>query len=230
MHPDAVPGFRQVIGQARLRDPILLSDRAMTRMVHPVQWILHRVGDEGIRLTASGYLPPAVVAEVVVGWGWSDEIYGMGNRESRLKPMVELRQHMRQVGLLRVSKGTLLRTKKGRSLADDPRELWKYVARTFHKSREQIVGDATKILLLVIAARALERSDDYGETIALGLSTLGWVQPDFTPVTSEMAFKLVIEKWRMLRHFGVFGRDDWAGGGRGEATAAGAAFARAALQ
>lgn len=229
MHPDAVPGFRQVIGQARLRDPILLSDRAMSRMIRPVEWMLRRVSDEGIRLTKSGYLPPAVVTEAVAGLGWDDSV-GKSNREHRAGPLLSLRKHMRDVGLLRVNKGTLMRTRKGSALLESPRDLWKHVARTFHKSNDEIAGDATKILLLMVAARALEQGDDYREAVALGLSTLGWVQSDLQPVTSEMAFRLVVEKWRLLQRFGVFGPHDWMTGGWGEATAAGAAFARAALQ
>ena len=136
---EAVSGFRRLIGQARVGDPILLQERAMARMVAPAQWILTRVGVDGIRLTPAGHLPPAVVvdASTELDWGWPISV----NREVHLRPLQELRGHLRDVGLLRVSKGMLLLTKNGRAASASPRELWWHLARTMFEQTEAWHGD-----------------------------------------------------------------------------------------
>jgi hypothetical protein len=227
MRPDDVADFRRVIAEARVSDQILLNERAMGRMVGMVQWILRRVGEDGIRLTSSGYLPPAVVvaATAELDWGWPMSI----NRESHLRPLLELRSHLRDVGLLRVSKGVLHRTAQGRALTEAPRELWWQLARTIHHSRKPAVVDATKLLLLFIAVRTLTKEEDYYAAIAYGLSTLGWLHRSENEVSPGDAHALVLEKWRLLVRLDVFARDRHGDSGW-TSTAAGAAFARAALQ
>ena len=227
MHPDAIAGFRLVIAEARVTDSILLPERAMTRMLGQVLWILRRVGPAGIRLTQAGYLPPAVVvaASAEVDWDWP----AGANRESNLLPLAELRAHLTAVGLLRVRKGTLLLTSRGRALATAPRELWWHLARTIQVSREPAESDAITLLLVLIARRGFDEADLFTQMLALGLETLGWVAPDGSRLSSDVATTLVAPKWRLLNHLGVFARtpDDhthWT------ITPGGAAFARAALQ
>ena len=224
----AVGGFRRLIGQARVGDPILLQERAMVRMLAPVQWILTRVGVDGIRLTKAGHLPPAVVVEASaeLDWGWPISV----NREVHLRPLQELRGHLRNVGLLRVSKGMLVLTKKGRALAGSPRELWWHLARTIHQSRTPAVSDATRLLLLFVATRELVRREDYLETLARALGSLGWVQSDGQEPTTQSVWHLVDAKWRLLDRLGAFEQTEAWHGDRGTVTVGGAAFARAALQ
>jgi hypothetical protein len=227
MHPDAIAGFRLVIAEARVTDSILLPERAMTRMLGQVQWILSRVGPAGIRLTRAGYLPPAVVvaASAEVDWDWP----AGANRESNLLPLAELRAHLIAVGLLRVRKGILLLTSRGWALAPAPRELWWHLARTIQVSREPAERDAITLLLVLIARRGFDEADLFTQMLALGLETLGWVAPDGSRLSSDVATALVAPKWRLLNQLGVFARtpnDDahWT------ITPGGAAFARAALQ
>ena len=224
----SVIGFRRLIGQARVGDPILLQERAMARMVVQARWILNRVGTDGIRLTQAGHLPPAVVVEAAaeLDWGWPISV----NREVHLRPLQELRGHLRDVGLLRISKGMLVLTKKGRALAGNPRELWWHLARTIHHSRTAAVSDATRLLLLFVATRGLARREDYLATLAPALGSLGWVQSDGQEPTTESVWHLVDTRWRLLDRLGVFEQTDAWHGDRGTVTVGGAAFARAALQ
>lgn len=92
MRPADVADFRRVIAEARVGDQILLNERAMGRMVGMVQWILRRVGEDGIRLTSSGYLPPAVVlaATAELDWGWPMSV----NRESHMRTLTESEHYM----------------------------------------------------------------------------------------------------------------------------------------
>ena len=227
MHPDSVAGFRLVLAEARVTDSILLPLRPMERMVTPAQWMLRRVGADGIRLTQAGYLPPAVVvdASTQLDWGWPVK----ASRESHFLPLLELRAHLRTVGLLRVSRGMLLQTSRGRALAEEPRELWWHLARTVHQSRDAAETDAIRLLLLLIARRGFDEGELFKQLLALSLETVGWVRADGAPLSSDAAFALVLPKWRLLRQLGVFdlgpsSYTNWI------VTPGGAAFARAALQ
>jgi len=228
MHPESVPGFRRLIMQARVSDPILLNERAMTRMVTHTQWILRRVGDSGIRLTAAGMLPPAVVVEATteLDWGWPVSV----NRESHIVPLMELRTHLRDIGLLRVRQGMLLQTVKGHRFAESPRQLWWYLARTIHKSRKQVVSDATRLLLLFVATRTLDSDEECLLAVARGLDTIGWAEADGGAVLPERVRALVGEKKRLMDHLGVFLPNRQGLGFSFVASVGGAAFARAALQ
>lgn len=228
MLPDLVPGFRQLVGQARVSDPILLRERAMVRMIVPVQWILRRVGTDGIRLTKAGHLPPAVVIEATteLDWGWPIEV----NREVHIRPLRELRAHLRDVGLLRVSKGTLLVTARGRALVESPRELWRYLAATIAHSRTPGVSDATRLLLLFVATRTLNHRAEYLEVLARGLSSIGWAVADFGLSGEDAAEEIIAPKWRLLTRLGVFEESGYGFGRVETVTVGGAAFARAALK
>jgi|SRR5680860_856796 len=228
MHADSVPGFRRLIAQARVGDTVLLNPRAMTRMVEQINWMLRRVGDDGIRLTKAGHLPPAVVVEATteLDWGWPVSV----NRESHISPLLEMRLHMRAVGLLRLSKGTLRLTARGRTLTDSPRTLWWHLAATVHQSRVPEVSDATRLLLLFVATRTLDQSAEYLVAVARGLETIGWAEPTGDRVSTSRVHRLLMEKWRLLNRLGVFEpSEDWYGDSW-TPSVGGAAFARAALQ
>ena len=228
MLPDLVPGFRQLVGQARVSDPTLLNERTMVRMLVPVQWILRRVGTEGIRLTKAGHLPPAVVAEVTaeLDWNWPINVV----RESQIRPLQEMRTHLRDVGLLRVSKGTLLLTAKGRALAESPRQLWLHLARTIAHSRTAAVSDATRLLMLYVATRTLDNRAEYLDVVARGLLQIGWTEEDLSDPTTQLANQLLEKKWRLLTRLDVFDESGWGFSRTQHVTVGGAAFARAALK
>ncbi len=61
-------------------------------MVRPYAWLLDRVGDEGIRLTGAGYLPPAHVEAAATELGLLEDWMGKGNRETQTLPVLHLRE------------------------------------------------------------------------------------------------------------------------------------------
>ncbi|MCV2488230.1 hypothetical protein OF117_02545 [Geodermatophilus sp. YIM 151500] len=101
--------------------------------VEPYRWLLARVGD-GVRLTQAGYLPPAMVTETMRSLGWEDRWIGKHNREDQTLPVLLLRDFARRFGLLRTSRGVLLRTVAGRRLTDDPVGLWWHLAERLPRS------------------------------------------------------------------------------------------------
>ena len=125
--------------------------------VEPYRWLLARVGD-GVRLTQAGYLPPAIVTETMRSLGWDADWIGKQNREDQTLPVLLLRDSARRFGLLRTSRGVLLRTVAGRRLTDDPIGLWWHVAERLPPARGEAERVAGLLYLIAVAPRR-PRSD-----------------------------------------------------------------------
>lgn len=55
--------------------PALPGPDEIEQATRPLRWLLERCVD-GVTLTQSGYLPPALVAEAADAFGWSDRQAG----------------------------------------------------------------------------------------------------------------------------------------------------------
>ena len=151
------------------RDRAGLTDEQVAAAVHPYAHLLRTVG-EGVKLTDAGYLPPRIVKAVLVGLTLGIR-RGPGHRETQTLPVIALRESAVALGLLRKSRGTLLVTKVGRQLVEDPQGLWRYIASRVPLGRPY-ERDAGLIALLVAASG----NDWYGSG-RLGaalLDSLGW--------------------------------------------------------
>src|SRR5439155_20198883 len=84
--------LRRLLGSALLDHPVLVDPATAARMARPYRWLLDRVGDNGIKLTSAGYLPPAHVEAAVAELGLGEEWIGKGNRESQTLPVLHLRE------------------------------------------------------------------------------------------------------------------------------------------
>ena len=152
------------------RGPAGLSEEQVAAAVHPYACLLHAVG-AGLRLTAAGYLPPKVVKEVYTELVLERRWVGTGTREDSTPPVLVLRESAISLGLLRKSRGTLLATKAGQHLADDPRGLWLHIASRLPLGRPA-ERDAGLLALLTHAA-----GDDWYDAREHGaelLEDLGW--------------------------------------------------------
>ena len=103
----------QLIGAAGLDHSVLIDTATAARMVRPYSWLLDRVGDGGIKLTAAGYLPPVDVAAAVAELGLGQEWPAGGSREHQAVPVLVLRQTAQRMGLLRKRGGLLVLTRAG---------------------------------------------------------------------------------------------------------------------
>jgi len=119
--------LRWLMGAALAGKPDIDTVTA-ARMVRPYAWLLDRAGDEGIRLTGAGYLPPAHVEAAATELGLLEDWIGKGNRESQTLPVLHLRETATKMGLLRKHRGMLLLTAAGRRLRTDPVSLWWHLA------------------------------------------------------------------------------------------------------
>ncbi|WP_222271907.1 plasmid pRiA4b ORF-3 family protein [Modestobacter marinus] len=139
-------------------------------VVEPYRWLVARVGD-GVKLTAAGYLPPALVRDTMQRFGWDADRIGAGNREDLTGPVRDLRDTARQLGLVRVYRGRLLPTSAGRRYAEDPTALWAHIARRLPLGSSDAERQAGLLWLLAVAAGRSELV----QPVVRGLAALGWV-------------------------------------------------------
>jgi hypothetical protein len=219
--------LRQLIGNTRPDQPVLVDAATASRMVRPYTWLLDRVGDDGIRLTAAGYLPPSHVEAAMTNLGMGEEWIGAGNRESQTLPVLHLRESAAAMGLLRKRHGMLLLTSHARKLRSNPLALWWHLAtRMPPKSRDLCETHAGLILLLALAAEAAEDPDAIGARL---LDAIGWVNQDGAELTQLAAGQAAWDTKTVLRRLGALTDvSPWHSAAR--PTAEGVAFARAALR
>ena len=127
--------LRDLVDQARddrwVRNPAAADhDRHVEAAASAVGWLLNRVGEQGIRLTAAGYLPPKVVTAAMDELGWRAKWIGSCTREDTTAPILELRETAQQLKLLRKYRGQLLLTKTGAAFRDDPEALRRHLAQS----------------------------------------------------------------------------------------------------
>lgn len=130
-------------------DPLVAS-AAMEKLT----WMLGAIGDDGIALTAAGYLPPKVVAAMRDEVTWPHQWLGNSTREIDNPEPHRLRHAMTSLGLARVLKGRFILTRDGRKVADDAVALWHHAARRLPIGREDYERDAGMLLMVAVAANA----------------------------------------------------------------------------
>lgn len=150
--------------------PVVLDEDDVSRAARPWRGVLDAVGS-GAKLTAAGYLPPAVVEQIAQAAGVTDWWIGRANREDLTPPVASLRQYAQQLGLLRKTRGTLIPTARGRAVAHDPRELVTAVLQRLPLGKG-FGADAGWFLLLGLAAG--ESGTTLEARIAQLLTARGW--------------------------------------------------------
>ena len=196
--------LRRLLGSARLDDPVLIGADTAAAAVRPYVWLLDRVGDDGIKLTQAGYLPPVHVDAAFTELEFDTVWIGAGNREDLTYPVLGLRESAQRIGLLRKHRGRLLATARGRALRTDPVGLWWHLAeRTPVASNDRCEYDAG---LLYLAAVAAGIAEDHETIVAELLDALGWVRGDGSPIGPGSAAAAASEVTDMLRRMGLLQR------------------------
>jgi mRNA-degrading endonuclease RelE of RelBE toxin-antitoxin system len=213
------PDLRQLIAAARLDGP---APAAVPEAVEPYRWFLTRIAN-GIRLTSAGWLPPAVVVETMQHLGRDAGWIGKGNREDLTRPVAELRETARRLGLVRVHRGELRCTDAGRRLRADPAGLWAHVAGRLPVAAHDPERFATVVWLLAVAAG---RSADGQHLVADVMTSCGWARSSGEPLDSTDAFGAIVDTWRV---FDCLGLTQWRRDVGGELLPAGVALAQASL-
>lgn len=198
------------------------ADDKVLAAVRAYVWFLDRAKDGGIELTSAGYLTPAdVEAASLVVPGMGDWI-GKNNRESLAAPLLDFRQSLQSMGLLRKYKGTLLLTRAGSSALADPQRLWDLLADKLIPTADGFDRDATLMLLTYAASSAGQEIPL--EPIAEALAHLGWQHGDGRRLDGH-------ELYRLAAFDTLINVSDEPAelGGRRRISPAAAALARAAL-
>jgi hypothetical protein len=181
-----------------------------------------------VKLTAAGYLPPAVVQTVFDELDMGDEWIGKGNREDLTVPVLQLRETVQQLKLLRKYKGQLVPTARGRQLAGDAVGLWWHLAHALPMGGSDVSDPEWQAGVLLLALMAAGSTDNAEVTIAKLLTGLGWAVGDGHPIDRRTVTGLIAADVHLLRQLGAFERDR-RGGWPGRVTPDGIALARVAL-
>jgi hypothetical protein len=155
-------------------------------------------------------------------FGWAEKWYGKANREEHARPVADLRETARQLGLVRVYRGEVRPTTVGRRLADDPEGLWHHVAAHLPLARNEPEHQAALLWLIAVAARATQAD----QLVIRGMWALGWAMGEAgKALDKHEAFAAYRDTWVVFEMLGIAG-DSW----RNEMpSAAGVDLARAAL-
>ncbi len=141
------------------------------------RWFLDRAADDGIELTSAGYLKPGDVeaaSRVVPAMrGW----LGKNNRENLAVPLLDFRQTLQRLGLLRKHKGRLMLTRAGFAARRDSRALWDHVAAKLAAPTKDRFGHELSLLMLAYAASSRDGSIPV-DSLAWALDRIGWKQRD----------------------------------------------------
>jgi hypothetical protein len=211
----------ELLGAAGLDSPTVVDDDVAETATARYRWLLARV-DAGVKLTAAGWLPPALVTETMETLWPDDRWIGKRNREDLTEPVRRLRVSAQRTGLLRVSRGQLLGTKTGAALRDDPHGLFRHLAeRLPGRPRDAFARTATPLVLVAVAAGRSHR-----EPLAELLTAAGWGARGGGPVSRYAPDSAASDAVDVLRAAGAWREIDW----RDEVvTPVGRALAHAAL-
>ncbi|MEP6528276.1 MAG: plasmid pRiA4b ORF-3 family protein [Nocardioidaceae bacterium] len=164
------------------------SPQELEESLRAHRWFLDRAKGGGIELTSAGYLKPADVeaaSRVVPAMG---DWIGKNNRESLAAPLLDFRQTLQSMGLLRKYKGTLLLTRAGAAAQKDPGKLRDLLASRLLPTAEGFDTDATLLLLAYAATSADAKIPLKNITEALG--HLGWRHLDGRPLEDYELYRL----------------------------------------
>lgn len=154
--------------------PTELDEDEMVAALGAYRWFLNRAKDGGIELTSAGYLKPADVetaSKVVPVMG---DWIGKNNRENHAIPLLEFRESLQSMGLLRKYKGTLLLTRAGAAAQRDPAKLWAHLADRLIPDKTSEFKIVATLLLLAYAGTSPPGAPIPREQVAAALSELGW--------------------------------------------------------
>lgn len=118
-------------------------------------------------------------------------------REVDVHPVLDFREHLRRVGLLRTTKNTLVATVAGRRAIADPEALWQHLAIRIIPSRPAFDTVATTLILLHAATS--DGDEVNVDVIAQTMGALGWAYPGGRPVLKSDVFWLKRPRSRTTR-------------------------------
>lgn len=167
--------LREVLARPLSHGPTSVSVDEAVRLTEPYRLLLETIGD-GVRLTAAGYLPPALVEQLAESSGVTRWWFGKANREDLTGPVAMVRETARALGFVAVRKGRLSPTKAGVRCRDDAQALWQHIVGRLPLGTQESERHAGWMALAVVGSGVPE-SHWRGEISDL-LYALGWRSGD----------------------------------------------------
>ncbi len=228
VHGSVVSEMIRLAELAALATEPAIEPAIAASMVLPYQWMLDRLGVNGLELTSAGYLKPVDVQACMTELGMDELWIGKNNRESQTYPVLDLRTSAQKLGLIRKFRGRLVRTAVGKKLIGNPVALWHHLA-TRVPAGEEIEREAGLITLLMLAAEFSPDGWRPDHSLDVYLAALGWGRSAHVPITRIQADLAADPTTTILRRLGAL-PDGWRRGREPLQVAGGIAFARAALR
>ncbi|WP_165491744.1 plasmid pRiA4b ORF-3 family protein [Egibacter rhizosphaerae] len=197
----------RLLAEAAIDAPVTINPDAAADMMRPYQWLLERVGEDGIKLTKAGYLPPAHVEAAMHDLDLWEEWIGAGNREDLTIPVLDLRESAQQLGLLRKYRGRLLRTKRGGAAASDSVALYQLLAERMPPARRGTAEHRAGTVLLLALAAGVDDTDDADALVTEALIAEGWRHTDGTPLDMWTIRAVQRPTMGVLQRIGALERD-----------------------
>jgi len=114
---------------------------------------------------------------------------GTNNREVHCAPLLDFRQTLQSMGLVRKHKGTLVLTRAGAAAQRDPAELWDHLAMRLVPGGDDSFESQATLLLLAYAGSS-DNSELPIDQVAMALTELGWRHSDGAPVSGSTLYRL----------------------------------------
>jgi hypothetical protein len=156
-------------------------------VLRPIMWFLENAAGEGLELTQSGFLKPAMVRRTLDEFGWYDEIMGKGNRELNVPDVLNLRLHLLEWKLLLKRNGRLVLGPLGKRGLREPDALWNFMVETIGAPNKDALKLMTRLaaywLIQGFALSYTQRS----EAILTALEATGFETRSGDPIPESWA-------------------------------------------
>lgn len=140
-------------------------------MLVPLSTFLEVIGD-GVKLTQTKRLPPAVVKQYAQASGIADWWPRALSSESNVAPVAEIHELARTLGLVHPDNGRLLPTAEAQQLGKDPTAWEKYLAQKLPLGQNDLDRHAGWAALLIAGAGV--EFEEWDQAIGEALADLGW--------------------------------------------------------
>ena len=164
------------------------NDPCLTDSLAPLRTLLEAAaGDQGMDLTARGYLPRLLVVELAERFGWLLPGHERPRGEIDVPPVAALHELARDRRLVRRRGRVLQLSRRGRAMLDEPGELSLEVASWI--SGEGFAAGAAELFLASMLADPHRSDDERCVEVAVGLTEEGWTvrgSPPGSPIPVDL--------------------------------------------
>lgn len=174
-------------------------------IAHPYLWLLHELGDDGVRLTETGRMPSALVKRAVAEFGWHGFTRGAVTREDQIREVAALRESAVQLRLARKYRGRLELVARTRKIAGDSDAVVRQLAHMLLRqklSEQELL--ASTMLVLGLAGGSISTPDDAQRAVLGLLDDLGFAEPDGSPLDARWYYWLTAPVRDVLHLLGLW--------------------------